>query len=172
MSASIQFRCFASRWFSPFTATIVSPRLGVSRSRDGWRVLHPSHELRVHRLCRRDSQAEVRDLQSGLLERSRRLDLGHGRRRVGIYIHAGQLDRAPRRDWPAGRRARILARGRPCKRKKTAPFVGPRLARARGDAEDLVRKTFEADLGLRGRPRLRASAKGLHTPPIERSAAL
>ena len=41
MSASIQFRCFASRWFSPFTATIVSPRLGVSvQEMDGECYIH------------------------------------------------------------------------------------------------------------------------------------
>ena len=28
MSAFIRFRCFASKWFSPFTATTVSPTQG------------------------------------------------------------------------------------------------------------------------------------------------
>ena len=69
---------------------------------------YPSHELRVRRLRGPDSRAEGSDLQSHLLERARRLDLGHGRRRVGIRIHAYEYGQTPWCDWPAGRRARIL----------------------------------------------------------------
>jgi LysR family transcriptional regulator, hydrogen peroxide-inducible genes activator len=78
----------------------VSPRAsprqdrGVPRSRDAWRILYPSRELRVRRLCRQYSPAERSDLQTPLLEQARRLDLGHGRRRVGIRLHACKAGQA------------------------------------------------------------------------------
>src|SRR5208337_2518981 len=90
-------------------------------------------------------------LQTRLLERARRLDLGYGRRRVGICIHAGRLSQTPRRDRSAGRRARILARSEPGERKRASLFAGGRLAGARGDAKDVVRKTADTVDGFRGR---------------------
>ena len=95
--------------------------------------------------------AEGSDLQSRLLERARRLDLGYGRRRVGICIHACKHGQTPWRDWPAGRRARILATSKLGERERASLFAGGRLAGARGDAEDMVRQTAGAGDGFRGR---------------------
>lgn len=52
-----------------------------------------------------NSRAEGSHLQTRLLERARRLDPGHGRRRAGVRIHASEHGQASRRYRAAGGRA-------------------------------------------------------------------
>src|SRR5271154_5564156 len=67
-SAFIRFLCFVSRWFSPFTATVVTPRV---LSREALPV-RPSI-----------GASELEDRP------------GHSGRRVGLRIHAFKLSQAP-----------------------------------------------------------------------------
>ena len=61
-----------------------------------------------------------------------------------VTIHAGKLSQTPRRGGFAGRRAGVLATGKPRERERASLFARGRLAGARGDAEDVVRQTTEA----------------------------
>jgi DNA-binding transcriptional LysR family regulator len=63
------------------------------------------------------------------------------------FAHARKRRQAPRRDRSAGHRAGILAASEPRERERAPPLAGGRLAGARGDAEEVVRK--EAGAGDR-----------------------
>ena len=103
-----------------------------------------------------DSRTERSHLQPRLLERARRLDFGYGRRRFGICIHASKLGQTTRRDRSADRPARILATSWPGERERASLFAGGRLAGARSDAEDMVRKRTDSTGALAPWPRRRA----------------
>ena len=63
---------------------------------------------------------------------------------LGFAFMPCKLSQTPRRGGFAGRRAGVLATGKPRERKRASLFTWGRLAGARGDAEDVVRQTTEA----------------------------
>ncbi len=103
-------------------------------------VLYPPDELRIRWICRSHFCGAERQLQSGLLERTRRLDACDGRCWHWLGLYAGALGEASGGFEYPGDRTGVLARG------QSGLGPRPRLRAAcgrpgaRGDAHQLVRR--------------------------------